>query len=238
MTQVPHKYISTHYTNTYFNKRDVLDVPIAEAIKKFMHERQLDRVLDVGCGSGRMVKFLSAAGFESYGCDVNKIAVRMARKLNGYKRIKLATATRLPYREHQFDIVISVSVIEHITKSQVAQFLKETKRILKPEGFIFIVTPNFATPLRTIQKENWGGYQDPTHINFYTPASLANTLKSSQFSDITTTMDIPYKNHIGIGYFAHIHYLPVFLKPLIGYLFFSTGLRHFRNSFWMAACKP
>lgn len=224
-----------HYNQTYFTKRDALDIPVAESIKKFMHDHQLHTVLDVGCGTGQIVKFLNDSGFDAYGCDVSKIAVKMGRKLNGRKKIVHATASKLPFKDRTFDLVISISMIEHITQNQVTKFLQESKRVLRSGGYIFLVTPNFATPLRSLQREHWGGYADPTHINFYTPNSLATTLKQHEFSRINVNIGIPYKRSIGKKYLSHIGYIPDFLKGEVLYLFFSTPLRFMRNSFWIAA---
>ena len=205
-----------YYNHKYFTDRDVLDVLIAQGIKKFILDRDLHSVLDVGCGTGKMVKFLNESNFDAYGCDASNIAVMMAKKNNDKNKISLATATRLPFKENKFDLVISISVVEHITKSQVAEFLQETRKILKPGGYIFLVTPNFAAPLRLLQGKRWGPYSDPTHINFYTPTNLAETLRFNGFSQTNGTIGIPF-------------------YTISDYLFFSTPLRRIRNSFWMTA---
>lgn len=225
------------YDWSYFTSRDMLDMPIALAIKQFMTDHHLKRVLDVGCGSGRIIKFLRENNFDAYGCDVNPIAVKMARKLIEAKRIRIAPAEKLLYPSRSFDLILSISVVEHLRHSQVDHFLKETLRILRPGGYIFLVTPNITSPLRLLQGKNWGGYMDPSHINFYTPHELTLTLTRRGFTNPDLKVNMPYNHEVGRIYLSHVRYIPQFLKAGVCFLFFSTPLRFIRNSFWVTAQK-
>lgn len=206
--------MSTQYNERYFSERDRLDLHIAASIAILMKDHSLKKVLDVGCGTGRLVKFLNERGFQSYGCDNVNLAVKTARKINEKNTIVKAPATKLPFKKNSFDMLTAISLIEHLTKTEMNTFILEAKRVLKPNGFIFIVTPNFASPWRFIQGTKWFGYSDPTHINFFTPLSLANLLKDYGF------------------------YNPKFwFKTNHPNLLFSTPFCFIRNSFWLAAQK-
>ena len=170
-----------HYTKDYFEERDHLEPHIAESIRIFMKDNKLKKVLDVGCGTGRLVKFLNDNDISAIGCDIYEQALIAARKIYDKNTIIKAAATKLPFKKHSFDLISSISTIEHLTKKETIEFINEAKRVLIPNGFIFIVTPNFASPWRFIQGRKWFGYSDPTHINFFTPLSLANLLKDYGF---------------------------------------------------------
>lgn len=225
------------YNRTYFTARDVLDLPIVLAIKNFMENNKFEKVLDVGCGSGRIVKFLLDNGFDAYGCDINPIAVKMAKKLTGTDRIRLSPAEKLPYKSNSLDLITSISVVEHLRLHQVDRFLEETLRILRPGGHIFVVTPNFASPLRHLQRKKWSGYLDPSHINFYTPHRLAETLLRHGFTNPDLKVSLPFSTEVGKTYLAKMKYFPDFLKAAVFHLLFSTPLRFIRNSFWITAQK-
>lgn len=225
-----------HYNQRYFEDRDNLDLPLAETLKVFMHERALESVLDVGCGTGLLVKFLSTSGFRAVGCDIEDEAIKAAKNLNNIDLVK-ASAINLPFPNNSFDCITSISVVEHLRPQEVKKFIKESKRILKPGGFIFIVTPNFATPLRLLKGKQWFGYSDPTHINFYTRSSLARVLKNYGFTNLQTRFktkaDIPFNWNLPI-------FLKKFPKPIIhfmNYLLISSPVSNIRNSFWMAGQK-
>ena len=225
------------YTKKYFYERDLLIPHLAQTIKKLVIENKLKKVLDVGCGTGRLVKFLNSKGFVAFGCDSSSNAVRVARKLNNKLTIKLASATILPFKNNSFDLVTAISLIEHLTQNESKEFLKETRRILKPKGYIFLVTPNFATPLKIIQGSKWFGYSDPTHLTFYTPASLKKILFKYNFKNAQTQFSIDWRKSLNWEFPNKIASLPLFIKKLIVYLLFSSALSIIRNSFWMLAQK-
>ncbi len=226
------------YNTKYFDERDHLDLHIAESIRQFMNGYKLKNLLDVGCGTGRMVKYFNDKGFKSFGCDIYDDALKAARRINKKNSIVKASATKLPFKKDSFDIIISISVIEHLTPHEAEKFIKEARRVLKPEGFIFLVTPNYATPIRLIQGKKWFGYSDPTHINFYTPKRLSTQLKNMGFTHIRTRFKIKYGSTFAWEFPHHFGKLPTSIKRFFVYLFFSSPLSIIRNSFWISAQKP
>lgn len=229
--------IKRQYNKKYFEDRDHLPPPLASAVKIFMQESKLKKVLDVGCGTGRLVEFLNKNQFEAYGSDNSKIAIKHARKINRKNSIILASATKLPFADESFDLVTSISVIEHLTPRQAKKFILEVKRVLKQKGFIFLVTPNFATPIRLFHGKNWFGFKDPTHINFYTPFSLANLLKKYGFDKIKLLFKTDKNVSYDFEFPGLLSKLPRPLKITLIFLLFSSPFTFIRNSFWISAQK-
>ncbi len=225
------------YTKAYFKKRDHLDLHIAESIRQFMNERKLKSLLDVGCGTGRMVKYFNDKNFKALGCDIYDDALKTARRINNKKSIIKAPATKLPFKRSSFDMLTAISLIEHLTPREAEKFIKEAKRVLKPGGFIFLVTPNYSTPIRLLQGKKWFAYSDPTHINFYTPKSLAALLRLFGFINTKTRFKITYGPTFDWEFPPLFGKLPSWTKFLLVYLFFSSPISIVRNSFWMAAQK-
>jgi hypothetical protein len=50
-------------------------------------------------------------------------------------------------------------------------------RVLAPGGILLLATPNMDSPMRSIKKEHWIGYKDPTHISLLTPAEWLGHLR-------------------------------------------------------------
>jgi len=225
------------YTSKYFQERDHLDLHIAETIKIIMQKNKLKKLIDVGCGTGKLVKFFNDNHFKAFGCDMYDDALKYARKINKKNTILKASAIKLPYNKNSFEIVTSISVIEHLTPREAKKFIQETKRILKPGGFLFLVTPNYATPFRILQGKKWFGYSDPTHINFYTPNKLSKVLKKNGFINIQTTFPVRYGPTFNWEFPSFFGKFPTVLRIFLVYLFFSSPLSMIRNSFWMAARK-
>lgn len=225
------------YNQKYFQARDYLDLHLAESIKILMKERNLKKVLDVGCGTGRLVKFLNENGFETIGCDVVEEALKIAQRINKKNSIIKASATKLPFTDRSFDLVIAISLIEHLTKNEAKKFIAEVKRILKPGGSVFLITPNFSSPLRYIFSKKWFAYSDPTHKHFFTPRSLSQLLKTHSFQNIKlrhkTAYNLPSDLHLP----GFCRQWPMLIKNFLNWLMISSPLATFRDSFWLLAQK-
>lgn len=229
--------VNKNYNKSYFLQRDHIAPSMARSIEIFMRANNLHKALDIGCGSGQMIKFLRSNGFDVRGIDIAKEAINLANKLNKKVVAKIGSATKVPHKDKVFDLVISISVIEHLTKKEVRLFLKEARRVLKPGGYIFLVTPNYATPIRLLQGASWFGYNDPTHINFFTPWSLASKLNKYGFYKQKLFFKTDYNVSFDWEFPFPIKKFPKFLRILIIYLLFSTPVGLIRNSFWIAAQK-
>ncbi|MFH2058477.1 MAG: class I SAM-dependent methyltransferase [Pseudomonadota bacterium] len=107
-------------------------------------------ILDLGCGDGSLVRAMNTIkDISAHGTDISE-------------GINFET-DELPFDDNQFDIAIMYSVIEHIYDP--GNILSQCKRVLKKNGKLLIVTPNFKTT-----KESF--YDDPTHIRPFTPTGI------------------------------------------------------------------
>lgn len=226
------------YNQKYFQDRLEGQKCMAFCLWKFLENQEVKKVLDVGCGSGWLVRYLKKKGIkEIVGCDNADEAIKMAKKsFPSVKTIK-ASATNLPFENESFDAVSAISLVEHLTRKETEKFLEEAARVLKKNGWLLIVTPNFATPLRLILRKKWSGYHDSTHQNFFTPWSLKRLLKDHSFADFKLTY--PYYPNIPFdwGFPQPFLKLPRLAKNLINFLIVATPFYIFRHSFWLAAQK-
>jgi SAM-dependent methyltransferase len=71
------------------------------------------RVLEAGCGAGRFLELLAAAGADVWGVDLSQAAEPCRRNLAGFENVHLAQAdlTRLPFPEESFDFVFCFGVL-------------------------------------------------------------------------------------------------------------------------------
>lgn len=225
------------YNKTYFQERDTLILHFAETIATYARKNKLKTILDVGCGTGKLVKFLRNQKYDCSGCDISTEAVKKARKINPLKSITQAGATSLPYKKNSFDLLISVSVIEHLTKKEAGLFLNEARRILKKGGEIFLVTPNFRSPIRFLKGKDWFGYKDKTHISFYTPNSLIKLLKKHEFEKFQTTFSVKHNPKLDTEFPNFYQKLPTMFKKIVLFLIFNSPASIIRDSFWISAQK-
>jgi ubiquinone/menaquinone biosynthesis C-methylase UbiE len=108
-----------------------------------------ERILDVGCGKGHLVKALSELGVDAVGIDLNPNAADVAV----VPRVRTMSATNLDFEDATFDAVVSFHAIEHIPP--IEETLREMSRVVKPAGKVLLVYP--AEPVR-------GLYAIPTSV--------------------------------------------------------------------------
>lgn len=225
------------YNQAYFKKRDYLDLHLAESIKILMIAKGFKKVLDVGCGTGRLVEFLNENGFEAKGCDNAEEALKFAQNKGRGQTVVNASATELPFKNKSFDLVTALSLIEHLDQGEVKKFLNEAFRVLGKDGLIFIITPNFHSPLRHLRGKKWLGYLDPTHEQFFTPKSLSLLLEEHGFKNIKTRFKTAYNVQTDLHLPGFCRKFPMSIKNFLNWLMTSSPLATFRDNLWISAQK-
>jgi len=104
-------------------------------------KRNVEHVLDVGCGNGRHVVFFAQQGFNVSGIDISEKAIEWAKDwcnregLNADLRV--ADIKRLPYEDHSFDVAVSHGVLDHIPMDDARHAVEEVYRVVKPGGLFY-----------------------------------------------------------------------------------------------------
>jgi len=107
-------------------------------------------VLDVGCAAGGLSKAIAERGSNVHAIDVLDESIKIAKEFNnveGKTRYEVRDLLKNPFPENSFDCVTFLETIEHVENP--ATYIKEFYRILKPNGFLVLSTPN-ATSLKNI----------------------------------------------------------------------------------------
>ena len=112
-------------------------------------------VLDVACGEGYGSNFMAEVASSVVGVDISAEAVLHASSI--YQKTNLefrqGSATQLDLADASFDVVVSFETIEHLFEQ--AQMLGEIRRVLRPDGFLIISSPN-----RPIYSEESGEHNE------------------------------------------------------------------------------
>ncbi len=98
------------------------------------------KVLDLGCGNGRLSKQIKDKGYEVWGIDVNKDAINVAKNDSDLFGIifSVQDATKMEYEDNFFDGVIEQAVLACMDKSDRQLVLREIYRIIKKGGILSI----------------------------------------------------------------------------------------------------
>lgn len=108
-------------------------------------QRQLSpgsRVLEAGCGPGRMLDYLRDKGHWPVGIDCSMTALRVAREHIPGAPLVLGDVLGLPFEDRAFDGYVSLGVIEHFRGATVDQCLQEARRVLKDGGRLILSVPH------------------------------------------------------------------------------------------------
>ncbi len=162
---IPELYTSSIEEYNLFLKHKFVYELVAKYIKK------TDKVLEIGCGTGYGTEILSKTGASIYAIDIDEETIKECQKHSVQTNIKFFAydGKKINLPEKSFDIIISFQVIEHIRKD--ISYLRNIKKLLKPNGFFFISTPNRNYRLTKNQKP-W----NPFHIREYDSKSLSNVV--------------------------------------------------------------
>lgn len=96
------------------------------------------RVLDVGCGTGRLTAALAERGVRAWGVDVSPEMLEVARaKVPRRGALRLAPAERLPFKDGWFDRAVFCLAVHLIDRPRA---LAQARRVLAPGGRIVIAT--------------------------------------------------------------------------------------------------
>lgn len=147
----------------------------ADKVKDWVRE---GRTLDIGAGDGLITSLIK----DAQGIDDCGLAVKLARNkgvdVSGGSAYDLKT-----FLNNTFDNVLLADVIEHLETP--VRAIDELRRVLKPNGYLYIVTP----PARTD-----GALHDPKfHYKEYTSDELTSFLKENDFT-IVEPVEVVEKN--------------------------------------------
>lgn len=98
------------------------------------------KFLEIGCGLGYFSNKAFKMGAKVTGVDIGPNLVAINKKLTPKGNFLVASASKLPFKDNSFDIVLSTEVIEHVDNQDKA--IKEMFRVLKGSGTLVITTPN------------------------------------------------------------------------------------------------
>jgi ubiquinone/menaquinone biosynthesis C-methylase UbiE len=98
-----------------------------------------EKILDLGCGNGRLFKVLKEKEIDYIGVDFSERLIKIAKRNFPEAKFQVTNVLDLPFPSNFFDKIFSIAVLHHIPSLKFRlQFLKEAKRVLKPKGLLIL----------------------------------------------------------------------------------------------------
>jgi ubiquinone/menaquinone biosynthesis C-methylase UbiE len=98
------------------------------------------KLLDIGCGTGHLLKAAAGKELQTYGIDISARGVEIAREVSPSSQIMLGKAENLPFPDHFFDYVVCLGALEHFM--DLRKGLKEMIRVGNQNASFCILVPN------------------------------------------------------------------------------------------------
>ena len=159
-----HINISRIYGKEYFDgpreygyggyKYDGRWINVARDIIKHFNLSKGQKVLDVGCAKGFLVKDLLDLGIDAIGTDISNYAIE--NSLPEIKnRLFLQSADNLEFPDNEFDAVISINTIHNLDRDDCKKSILEMMRVVKNKKNIFIQVDSYENEKQKKIFESW-----------------------------------------------------------------------------------
>jgi SAM-dependent methyltransferase len=195
-----------------------LDKLLGELAPHCERVRPGSSVLELGAAQGLLVYALQRAGYDVRGIEPWEPAIETSRKIAQRLGVEIditpGRAEDLPYEDEEFDLVIALSVMEHVEDCMAA--FREAHRVLRPKGGFYFRTTSALDPrqdeIRGFPLFPWypqplkrrimrwaaekrpsliGGTTSPA-INWFTPWRVRRDLRSAGFREIVERWDLKH----------------------------------------------
>lgn len=170
------RYASQHAGR---GNKDAVTLVYRRGIRPALSAPEVGPIIDIGCGSGELVRQMTLDGYDVTGVDISPEQVEIARAA-GIERVFEGNYVQL-LAKHPGSIaaITATDLLEHLAKEEVLQTFDQVARALLPGGTFIARVPNAGSP--------FGGhiqYGDFTHESFFTPRSVRQLAIAAGFEAV------------------------------------------------------
>lgn len=154
------------------------------------------RVLDIGCGNGNFLEYLSSIdNYELHGIERDTAAAARAMSKQGMT-IKTSPLLCGDYPNDYFDAVTMFHVFEHLDNPR--ETLSVIDSILKPGGILYLSFPNIDSLQARLFKGKWLHLDPPRHLFFFAPKDFIALMSERNFTCKRVSYLSPEQNPFGM----------------------------------------
>lgn len=170
-----------------------------------------DRVLELGCGVGRIGHLLAPQVAHWEGADISANMLGVAReRLGAHKNVgftELLRTSLQPLPDASFDKAYSVAVFIHMDKEDFYLYLEELARVVKPGGLVYFDTWNLTSPVgwrrfaleaKQYRSADFSVRKDVARNQFSTPDEVRAFLEHAGFEPLLMLSDSPWVQAVAI----------------------------------------
>jgi len=132
------------------------------------HTTKKGRILDIGAGIGAFLNEMKQKGWDIDGVEPDYGARQQAKNLFAINLKPTPELYQLPHGS--YDAITLWHVLEHVEPLQ--DYVAQLKKLLTPNGRIFIAVPNYTSLDADVYGNRWAAYDVPRHLYHFTPRSI------------------------------------------------------------------
>ena len=196
--------VNQNVWNQIFNKDGHVFREIHPAVPgfvKLLKESGGNRVLDLGCGSGRHVVYLAQQGIRVFGFDLAAKGLQLTKEWLNMENLQAGLVRQnmyeiFPFPDGSFDGVISIQVIHHGRLQQVRNAVGELLRVLKTGGFLLVTVPLVSRskyPSEEIEPATFvplDGYEKGLPHHIFSPQDFKSLFEGCEILDYYRDDDV------------------------------------------------
>lgn len=165
-----------YYTHGNLSVSDFIIGRVEEIVAGFAGYRQTTRLLEIGFGSGVMLRAAARAGWNVEGVEISRTATEHARA-EGFK-VFCGDLSDARYADAYFDVVIASELLEHVEDPR--RVVTEMARILRPGGLLWATTPNIKGLSSRMLGLNWTTVS-ADHLHLFSKKGVTDLLRTAGF---------------------------------------------------------
>ena len=127
------------YTDGEGDMQTLLDMGVW---REFLDTLPGNKVLDVGCGAGDAVKWLAEHDYDVTACDLSTEMIKVAQEKTNKAKFLVLGATELEKLDCKFDGIMSIHLVQHLSKTMMKIFFESVYDLLADDGKFLLVFTN------------------------------------------------------------------------------------------------
>ena len=178
LEKLPSYYQSEDYISHTDTKRNLFE-KIYHWVRTYMLSKKMalvdihtksdgKKILDIGCGTGDFLAMAQKYNWTIAGVEPDAEAREIAAEKTASEIHTNDWLSEIP--DHSFDAITMWHVLEHVPN--LVEQIATLKRIVKPNGSIFIAVPNYKSHDASHYKEFWAAFDVPRHLWHFSQKSI------------------------------------------------------------------
>jgi SAM-dependent methyltransferase len=154
-----------------------VDVMKQQTFKPLLDECRIESgtaLLDLGCATGAFLAEAARRGAQTYGIDLNPVAISQAQQRVPGARLHAGRSADQPFQGVDFAAVVMIDFLEHVRDPE-AELAIVTER-MRPGARLIISTPRVDSVLRELMRRNWPQYREE-HLTYFSRRGITELLE-------------------------------------------------------------